>query len=323
MPSARTCLLFLVLHLLISGGGAAACRPRQDQQPHNTNQAENRNSAPAPTPTPAPRGPGAAGGELKVLSSGTYSQVEDAFVAVARDAETYAAMREMLAKELPELSADFFRHNAVIAAFLGQRPSGGYGVNITRDAAGVIHIEQQSPPKGSMTTQALTAPFKVVSVAIGDSSFNTEDALAVELGGAWQEASRSYRVTAGEFTMSGGFAGRAEKFSLAGDLRIMRHGGLATFIFNLKGNAEKRARVLKEVATGLVRKDNGLTVNYLDAGSLVDLPRGPLKANGRFTEGENSISLSFDSLPSNIADGYGGEGRLDASATAPPPQKKG
>jgi hypothetical protein len=62
-------------------------------------------------------------------------------------------------------------------------------------------------------------------------------------------------------------------------------------------------------------------ISYLEAGTLVDRPRSALRAQGSFTGKEESLSLAFDSLPSNISDGYGGEGKLEAAATAPAPQK--
>lgn len=320
MRSMRTGVCVALVSLALNAGGAAGCGPKQAQTTQkSTNQSGNSN---APTArTPARQGvEESVKGEIKVLASGNYSQVNDAFFAVARDAATYSAVRE-LAKDLPEMSADFFQRNAVVAAFLGQRRTGGYSVNITRAEDDRVLIRQQSPSKGSMVTQALTAPFKIVAVPIGDSSFNRQSTLTLEADGAWQAAARPYRVMTGEFTMSGGFAGRSEKYGLAGDLRIMRQGALATFIFNLKSSGGAKPRVLQETATGVVRKDNSVAIYYVDAGSLVDLPRSALKAKGSFTAGEDNLSLAFDSLPSNIADGYGGEGQLEASATAPLRQK--
>jgi hypothetical protein len=323
MLKLRTCVLVSLLTIALNGGGAAGCGSEQKQSAQNKsaqniNGPGNKNTTPGPTS--ARDVEGTVKGEIKVLAAGGYSQVNDAFVAVARDAETYAALRE-LAKDLPDMNADFFEHNAVIAAFLGQRRTGGYGISITRAADGIVHLEQESPAKGAMTTQALTAPFKIVSVPTGDSAFRFENTLRVEVGGAWQAALRPYRLTAGEFKMSGGFLGRTEKFGLTGDLRIMREGSLATFIFNLKSSGGTKARVLQETATGLVQKSNQLTIPYLEAGTLVDLPRSALRAQGSFTAGEDNLSLAFDSLPSNIADGFGGEGKLEAAATAPPTQK--
>ncbi|HEV7859828.1 MAG TPA: protease complex subunit PrcB family protein [Pyrinomonadaceae bacterium] len=320
----RTCVMVALLSLAVNGGGAAGCGSKGNQTAQNINGPENRNTTASPTPGREVDAVSVGGtvlkGEIKVLAEGSYSQVNDAFVGVARDAETYAAIRE-LAKGLPDLSADFFQHNAVIAAFLGQRRTGGYGVSVTRAADGKVQLEQVSPAKGSMTTQALSAPFKIVSVPTGDSEFRFENTLTLELGGAWQAALRPYRVTAGEFRMFGGFAAHSESFGLTGDLRVMREGSLATFVFNLKSSGGKKERSLQEVATGVVQKNNQVTISYVEAGTLVDRPRSALHAQGSFTGKEESLSLEFGSLPSNISDGFGGEGKLEAAATAPAPQK--
>jgi hypothetical protein len=318
MMKLRTGLMLAVLSLALNGGGASGCGAKQ-KQTTNTSGPGNKNMTASPTPANA-GGNGASDegtvkGEMKVLAEGGYSQVNDAFVAVARDAGTYAAIRA-LAKNLPDMNADFFEHNAVIAAFLGQRRTGGYSVSMTRAADGMVHLEQESPAKGSMTTQALTAPFKIVSVPTGDSHFRFENTLKLEVGSAWQSALRPYRVTASDFKMSGGFAAHTEKFTLTGDIGVMRAGKLATFIFNLKSDGGEKARALQEVATGLVQ-NNELTIPYLEAGTLVDVPRSAFHVQGTFTSQENNISLTFASLPSNIADGYGGEGNLEAAATAP------
>jgi hypothetical protein len=303
-------------------GGAAGCGAKQKQTTPNTSGPGNKNVTASPTPANA-GGDGASDegtlkGEIKVLAEGD-SSINDAFVAVARDAGTYAAIRALV-KNLPDMSADFFEHNAVIAAFLGQRRTGGYSVRLTREADGTVHLEQQSPAKGYMTTQSLTAPFKIVSVPTGDSHFRFENTLKLEVGSAWQSALRPYRVTAGNFKMSGGFAAHTERFTLKGDIGVMRAGKLATLIFNLKSEGGEKARALQEVTTGLVQND-GLTIPYLEAGTLVDVPRSALHVQGSFTDKENNLSLTFASLPSNVADGYGGEGTLEAAATAPAPPK--
>jgi hypothetical protein len=315
--------LMLALLSFALNGGAAGCGAKQKQTTPNATGPENRNMTASPTPANA-GGEGASDegtvkGEIKVLAEGGYSQVNDAFVAVARDASTYAEIRA-LAKNLPDMNADFFEHNAVIAAFLGQRRTGGYRVSITRAADGTVHLDQESPAKGSMTTQALTAPFKIVSVPTGDSHFRFENTLKLEVGSAWQSALRPYRVTAGDFKMSGGFAAHIERFTLTGDIGVMRAGKLATLIFNLKSNGAEKARALQETATGLVQ-NNGLTIPYLEAGTLVDVPRSAFHVQGSLADKENNIALTFASLPSNVADGYGGEGTLEAAATAPAPPK--
>src|SRR5438067_11979553 len=65
--------------------------------------------------------------DLKVLAEGSISPINTSIVDVLRDGETYATLRGQ-ATNLPELKADFFKSNIVIAVFLGQRNTGGYGI---------------------------------------------------------------------------------------------------------------------------------------------------------------------------------------------------
>lgn len=309
-------LLLVVMSLAANGAGAAGCGAKsQSQKPQ-------KNSSASETPTPAAEGEKVAGSEIKVLAEGAYSKVQDAFIAVARDAETYAALREY-AGNLPEQSADYFEKNAVVAAFLGQRRSGGYGVEIAQASKGHLRASERTPPKGSMTTQALTAPFKIVSIKVSDEGHGIDEGpIIVEADAAWQGAMRAYRLTGGAFKTGGGFAGRFENLKLEGEFRIMRQGKLATVFFNLKGTGGAKARALTETATGIVQDGGSITLPRLDPNSLVDMPRGALRATGRLTENESKLALTFDSLPTIVADGYSGTGNLEAVATAPAPAKR-
>ncbi|MGB9181202.1 MAG: protease complex subunit PrcB family protein [Pyrinomonadaceae bacterium] len=311
-------LLLIVMSLAANGAGAAGCGAKSN----NGAQKPPKNSNAAQTPTPAREGENVTGSEMKVLAEGAYSKVQDAFIAVARDVETYAALRDVV-ESLPEQSADYFEKNLVVAAFLGQRRSGGYGVEIAQASKGHLSVSERTPPKGSMTTQALTAPFKIVSIKISDEGHGIDEAPAiVEADVAWQRATRTYRVASGDFKTGGGFAGRFENLKLEGELRAMRYGKLATVFFNLKGTGGAKARALTETATGIVQDDGSITLPRLDPNSLVDVPRGALRASGRLTENESKLSLSFESLPTIVADGFGGTGKLEAVATTPAPAKK-
>ena len=256
-------------------------------------------------------------GEMRVLAEGSHSRVADAFLLVARDAETYAALRD-LAGGLPEQSAEFFRTQAVVAAFLGTRRTGGYSVQIERAADGGVRVSESSPPADAMTTQALTSPFKVVSVSLGES-----ETLLIQAAGAWEIMMRPYRVASGEFTMSGGIAGRAEQFQIEGELRVLRHGQLATFIFSLKSKERASERRLNGAATGIVQANGHVNIGRLGAGSFVEMPRSALRAAGQFAGNEDSLRLTLTSLPSMIADGFSGQGSLSATATAPAPPRSG
>jgi hypothetical protein len=168
-----------------------------------------------------------------------------------------------------------------------------------------------------MSAQVITAPFSVVAVPV-----NSRASLAIEFGSAWRNSARPYRVTNGDFTMSGGITGRSEKFGIAGSIGVMREGNLTTLVFDLQSRNGAKERALKDVASGLVRSDAGLTIEHMGAGSFVDRPADALRATGLFTGNENKLSLTFESIPGRIADGYSGRGNLEAEATAPAPQKK-
>jgi hypothetical protein len=254
--------------------------------------------------------------DIKTLTQGAYTLVSESFIAVARDAETYQELRR-LDDNLPILSADAFKQTAIVAAFLGQRRSGGFGVEITRTADGALRIAESTPPRGAMTTQALTAPYKIVSVPL-----ESERSLRLEPGQTWLDSMRPYKVASGEFTMSGGFAGRIEEMKLEGGLSIMRHANLATIIFDLKGTGGAKARELKEVATGIMQADGLLRLARFNAGGLVEPPANLLAAKGELKNNEGDLTLSFESLPSGIADAFQGRGSLTAKATGPPPPKK-
>ena len=296
-----------------NGGGQSTRKPRAGQPP----------AQPSPQPAPILEGEGnletKVPGEIKELAAGGYSSVAESFIVVARDAGTYAALRQ-LHGNLPELGAGFFKSNAVVAAFLGQRRSGGYGVQITRGGAAgasVLRVAEKTPAKGGFTTMALTSAFKVVSVPVDE-----EMPLGLELDATWQEAARPYRVGAGEFTRMGGFAGRRERSTLAGEIRIMRHAQLATLFVALEGVGTEDKYALQDVATGTVTPDGALTLARLDPGSFVPPPRLPLSARGQFAADEGKLSLTFEVMETKVNDGYGGQGKLEATATAPPRKKR-
>lgn len=308
----KASLIIATTFILVNPNGATSFG-KKNVKCEETRLAVNVSRQDAPA-SPEPRNNTApADNDMKVLAEGSHSEVTNPFLVVARDAQVYANLRKRVAG-LPELQEDFFNHQAVIAAFLGERNSGGYSVQITRAGNGAIRVAASSPPKDAMVTQVITTPFKVVSVP-------TNLSLALEAEGGWQQAMRSYRITSGQFTMSGGFAGRMEQYGLQGDIRVTREGKLATFLFDVKTSGEEKQRSLKEAATGLV-EDGSIVVSRIGAGSLIEIPHSDLSASGAFTDRHNKLALAFTSLPTMIADGYGGGGSVQAEATTPAPQKK-
>ncbi|MCA1567037.1 MAG: protease complex subunit PrcB family protein [Acidobacteria bacterium] len=320
--------LALMLTAFVFGAtGASACTvaPREEGA-NGGGQSRPKTQTPQPS-TPQQPSPVTEGeenletkvaGEIKELAGGGHSSVRESFIAVARDAQTYGLLRRLHDK-LPELGADFFKSNAVVAAFLGQRRSGGYGVRITRASApgGGVRVSEKTPAKDAFTTMALTSAFQIVSVPVHE-----DRPLALELDASWQEAARPYTVGAGEFTRMGGFAGRPERSVLSGDLRVMRHAQLATVFFALAGTGAEGKRSLQDVTTGTVTPEGALALTRLDPGSFVPPPRYPLRARGQFAADEGKLSLTFEVMEAKVNDGYGGQGKLEAEATAPPPKKR-
>src|ERR1700738_2537949 len=253
-------------------------------------------------------------GELKVLADGYHSAITKSFVAVVRDASTYAALVK-LDGNLPKLDEEFFKSNAVIAAFLGERNTGGYSVDLVPEGPGGFRVVEKKPGKDIMVPQMITSPFKLVSVSAGVAS-----PIWLELGDAWNRQQK-YVVMKGTFIMSGGIAGRVEEFGLEGQVLVMRGGRLATFKFLLKKAGATNQHMLFEFATGIVDDNGAITIFKLGAGSLVSQPNSGLQARGRFADNDNRLLFGFTSLPSMIADGYSGKGNIEAGilGSAPKP----
>jgi hypothetical protein len=295
MLALRMMALITLSTFAVGAGGASGCRAQSPAQ-----QSENR-----PAGQDSDRRPI----EIKVLAEGFHSSVNDTFLAVVRDADTYAELSQW-AGNLPSLDADFFKKNAVVAAFLGERNTGGYSVQITPGANGEIRVDEKKPGKGMMVTQMITAPFKVVSV-----SLDSVAPMLIALDSAWRQKLQTYRVTGGTFTMSGGFTGTSEQFPLEGEMRVLRGGNFVTFAFQVLSPDRAKKRSLVGFETGVIGETRQITIRRMSADSLINSPSSGLKATGRFTD--KKLSLSFLGLPSYVADGYSGTGNIEAELTSP------
>jgi hypothetical protein len=244
--------------------------------------------------------PSAQNSEFKNLLVEANSSVEEPFIFVARNAEQYAELQKMVSG-LPLASTIDFTKNAVVAAFAGTKPTPGYDITFTRTAGG-LKVDLTAPPKDAMLAQVLTAPARVVLVPV------EEQGLKIEAGANWQGKMQSYRITSGEINFSGGFAPIERKYTLAGTVGMMQSGNLVTLFFHANA-AQDKARQMFETATGSI-KENSLSFARIDAGSLIDNPRPPFRAEGQMNG--NKIRLTFEPLPTNVADGYEGKGWLEA-----------
>src|SRR4051794_27567990 len=129
-----------MLVLALSAGSAGGCgRAGRGGDDNSAPQQSKQPSKSMPTPTPQTGEPTVPTSELKELAAGAYGSIHESFVLVARDAQTYAALRTLV-PTLPDQPANFFQTHAVVAAFLGQRRSGGYGVEIKQTGRGQLSI---------------------------------------------------------------------------------------------------------------------------------------------------------------------------------------
>ena len=245
--------------------------------------------------------------DIKVLAEGFHSKITKPFVAVVRDAETYAALTS-LDENLPKLEADFFKENVAIAAFLGERNTGGYSVEIRTNAIEILVLEKK-PGKGMMVPQMITSPFKIVALK---GATNAAVRLNLLADNSWRPAIDFYRVTSGRFKMSGGFAGTSEEFGLEGPIGVMRAGNLATFSFRVIGSETKKRRLLVECSTGLMDSEGNVKINRMSADSLVDSPNSGLAGTVTFSKEGRKFALIMISRPSLVADGYSGQGTIEA-----------
>jgi hypothetical protein len=106
--------------------------------------------------------------EVRNLSSGAYGASEQRGAVAAFDEQTYRARWAELVGEGQPPAVDFSRE-AVVFVSAGQKSTGGYKVQVrgarVEGETLLLDVVVQGPPAGSMTSQALTAPYAVVAVS--------------------------------------------------------------------------------------------------------------------------------------------------------------
>ncbi len=243
-----------------------------------------------------------AGGEIKILAQGSFGKMEQPFLFVARDPETYARLKNLV-EDLPPASEIDFANQAVVAAFAGTKNTGGYSVEI-KNAGGKISISVISPPPDAMVTEALTMPYKIVAVPV-----EAENPVNLEVSEDWKKTAQIYKVSSSAFEYSGGIAGRKKSFKAEGAIEVYRFGDLVTLRFNLSGTGAEKNMKLTETASGVL-SGNKLELLRLNAGSFSEGPKPPLNVSG--TIANDKLILTFEPLPTNVADGFQTRGKLEA-----------
>jgi hypothetical protein len=106
--------------------------------------------------------------EFSLLATGTMSGREGGrAVELITDGAGWRRAWEVVGagRPLPDVSFDT---RAVVVAYQGQKPSGGYSIEITdikrTGTVLAVTVSERRPASGSFTTQALTSPFVAVSI---------------------------------------------------------------------------------------------------------------------------------------------------------------
>ena len=287
-------LLIAALSLSLAACISAQTNKRRTDKSNQPKNNKPMNEKPKAEPT---------GDNVKIIAEGFYNSLETPFIFVARSKETYAHLQKIVA-QLPPVSDIDFSKSAIVAAFAGTKNTGGYSVSVKKTAEKII-VELIEPPKDALTTDALTTPFAVALVPIED-----EQTLPIEVSANWKTAIQTYKIASGEFESSGGFAGRLKRFNAEGTLGVLTFDDYATFFFNLSGKgADVSNRRLTETASG-VMKNGKIELARLGAGSFSSGPKPPLKVSG--TASNDKISLTFEPLPTVVADGFQVSGKIEA-----------
>jgi PrcB C-terminal len=112
---------------------------------------------------------------FQTIARGYRSGVRESLQVVARNqAEWDSVWKRHVSIETnpPPPPAIDFNKQIVIGVFLGEKPTGGYDVEIIRaeqsDGALVLHYREKSPLPGSIAIQVLTQPFHIIQVVRDD-----------------------------------------------------------------------------------------------------------------------------------------------------------
>jgi hypothetical protein len=238
-----------------------------------------------------------------ILKQGSQSKVETPFIFVARDVKTYAQLQNLV-EDLPAATTIDFKKNAVVAGFAGEKPTGGFAVEI-KQTGKKYSLDVSSPGKDMMVTQIITTPFKVWQIPLDEN-----EALELDFATSFTKGMKTFQVTKGDFGYSGGIAGIRRKFKANGTIKMLNHNDYTTILFALKGTGNDAKRQLSAIASGILQKES-IEVFRLDAGTFVETPNPSFSVKGRL-KGKN-LSLNFAPLPSNVADGFAGKGSLTAN----------
>jgi len=105
---------------------------------------------------------------LRTIGKGPTSDIESARQMVIRTPAEWQMVWQAHAPADRQLPTVDFAREIVLAVFLGQRPTAGYGVEIVRtiNANGTLIVDyvETKPAPGAVAAQLITSPFHLVAV---------------------------------------------------------------------------------------------------------------------------------------------------------------
>jgi hypothetical protein len=294
-------ILILSLAVFFCIGAQSDCDKKKILKNTNTkteNKSMNNDEMPLETPLDQPNS------EIKKLAEGINAKIDTPFVFIVRTKETYAQMQSMV-ENLPAVAEIDFSRSAVVAAFAGEKNTGGYSVAID-GTRGNVSVKVKSPPPDAMVTQALTKPYFVALVPVGE-----EESLKIDLSENWMNAAESYKVTSGEFEYSGGFRGMQKKFEPKGTIKVLHSGENVTMLFDLEGKENVGQFKTTDLASGKLN-DGKVVLPRLEAATLIAQPHPPFIVSGNISNEKMSLSFEKGKRSFVVNDGYEGTGKLEA-----------
>src|SRR4030095_2763552 len=109
---------------------------------------------------------------FQTVARGSRSGIRESLQTVARSQSEWEALWQKhgsAQSNPPSLPPVDFGNEIVVAIFLGEKPSGGYGIEIIgaepSDGAVIISFNEKGPRPGDIQIQAFTQPFHIVRIA--------------------------------------------------------------------------------------------------------------------------------------------------------------
>ena len=303
MKSIKFIGLIIISLLLISNTEAQTKRKKTTKKKMSQSNSTKKNTPPQ-VEVPLEKGVADANIQPKVIYTQNNCGVENPFVFVAHDRETYAAVqKKMLSATLAPDAIDFTK-NAVVVVYLGTKPTPGYGVSF-KNSGNAIQVAETVPSSGAMVMQVLTNPCAAALVPLAE-----DHNLQIEISSKLKEKAENFQVVKGELVQSGGLVAIEKKIQIEGTIALWQMEDVVTMIFNVSGKGAENGRKMQVIASGLKQKDGTLLIQKIESNGLIEYPAAPLKATG-ILKG-NTLSLNFEALPSSVADGFVGSGKLEA-----------